>query len=289
MLLQILIIIILTIILIVKLSIQESFSNKSNNHIWMYWETKKGSKKADYLNLCYQTIVKHCSDYQVHLLNEKSVHDYLPNLNMKLLRWCSIPQKADYIRLSLLYKYGGYWLDSDIIVFKSFRELFLLLDTYDFVGFGCHFSNCHTNTNGFPKPANWVIGSRKNGLLMSRCLAEANHILSHNPQLLKINYHCLGRELLWSEINYLLKNNSSWKYYHFDSKCIERDSSGNKIYNSRHISKEEIDKKCQNKFIFIPIYNTAPGFPSWFKNMSSEDLLKSDFLFSKLINYSLSK
>lgn len=286
---QTLIIIILIIILIVKLSVQESFSNKSNNYIWMYWETKKGKKKPEYLDLCYRTIVKHCSEHQVHLLNEKTVFNYLPELDMNLLKTCSVPQKADYIRISLLHKYGGYWLDSDIIVFRSFRELFLLLNTYDFVGFGCHFSNCQNNTNGFPKPANWVIGSRKNGILMSRCLQKANHILSHNPHLLKINYHCLGRELLWSEINYLLKNNLNWKYYHFNSKCIERDSSGNKIYNSRHISKEEIDRKCQNKFIFIPIYNTAPGFPNWFINMSSEQLLKSEFLFSKLINYSLNK
>ena len=48
----------------------------------------------------------------VHFLDEKSVFKYLPNLDLDLLKWCSIPQKADYIRLSLLTKYGGFWLDS---------------------------------------------------------------------------------------------------------------------------------------------------------------------------------
>lgn len=282
-------VIILIIILILKFSVKESFQNYKKNHIWMYWENKKGSSKSSYLNLCYQTIQRHCTDCQVHLLNEQSVFDYLPDLNENLMRLCSIPQKADYIRLSLLYKYGGLWLDADIIVFKSLQQLFDLLDKYDFIGFGCHFNNCHIKTVGYPKPANWVIGSKKKGLLMERCLKRANFILNNQPNLLKVKYHCLGRELLWSQIDYLLKNNSSWKYYHFDSKCIERDSSGKKLYNSRHISNESIDKQCQSKFIFIPIYNTAPGFPSWFKNMSEQQILESDFLFSKLINYSLKK
>lgn len=283
------IIIILVVILIIKISYHESFNSINKRNIWMYWETKKGSRKAAYLNLCYQTIVHHCSNCRVHLLNEKTLLNYLPELNINLLKWCSIPQKADYIRLCLLQKYGGIWLDSDIIVFKSLSELFSLLDNYDFIGFGCHFKNCNINSYGYPKPANWVIGSRKNGILITRCLEKANRMLITNPEMMRINYHCLGRELLWSQIDYLLKSNIKWKYYHFNSKCIERDSYGRKIYNSRHISNEEIDNRCKDKFIFIPIYNTAPGFPDWFINMSEQELLKSDILFSKLINYSLRK
>lgn len=283
------IVILLIIILIFKMSIRESFQERQQKHIWMYWENKKGHQKYPYLNLCYQTIIRHCQDCQVHLINENTILNYLPDLDINLLKGCSIPQKADYLRISLLYKYGGIWLDADIIVFKSLRELFVLLEKYDFIGFGCHFQNCHLNTRGYPKPANWDIGSRKDGLLMSRCLQRANYILTNQSDLLKTKYHCLGRELLWSQINYLLKNNSNWKYYHFDSKCIERDSKGNKLYNSRHISNEDIDKQCQSKLIFIPIYNTAPGFPNWFKNMSEKELLGSNFLFSKLINYSLHK
>lgn len=287
MILQI-IIIVLIVLFILKISYRESFNSITKN-IWMYWETKNGYKKPAYLNLCYRTIVRHCSNCNIHLLNEKTVLNFLPDLNTKLLERCSIPQKADYIRISLLQKYGGLWLDSDIIVFKSLSELFLLLEKYDFIGFGCHFKNCNINNYGYPKPANWVIGSRKNGILMTKCLETANQILTTNPGKLRINYHCLGRELLWSQIDYLLKSNINWKYYHFNSKCIERDSSGKKILNSRHISNVEIDARCKNKFIFIPIYNTAPGFPLWFQNMSETELLKSNILFSKLINYSLHK
>lgn len=281
------IILIILVILYYRMYKKEYFDNVNSNYIWLYWENKENCKKPDYLNLCWKTIQKHCKNHRLHLLNENTIYNYLPNLRKDLLVKCSIPQKADYIRLALLSKYGGIWLDSDVIVFKPLTELFLVLKQYDFIGFGCHFSNCNIKTKGYPNPANWVIGSKKNGLLMSNCLKKADYILTYTPNQLKLDYHCLGRKLLWSEINYLLTHNKQWSYYHFDSKCIERDSQGKKLINQRHLSNENIDVQCKNKYIFMPIYNTAPGFPKWFKNMKEEDILKQNILFSKLISYSL--
>ena len=42
-----------------------------------------------------------------------------------------------------------------------------------------------------------------------------------------------------------------------------------------------------NKTYFVPIYNTAPGFPQWFKILSKTDILKSNFLISKLFRKAL--
>lgn len=273
-------------IVLLQKNINESFKNKNN--IWMYWESKNGGTKAAYLELCYKTIVKNCQkSSNVHLLNEKTVYNYLPNLRNDLDEKCSIPQKADYIRISLLKEYGGLWLDADVIVFKPLDKLFLVLEEYDFIGFGCHFIDCNRSMYGYPKPANWVIGSKKNGKLMTNCVNEANNILDYTPNNLKRKYHSLGRELLWSQINKLLILDKEWKYYHFNSKCIERDSNGNKLVNKRFISNEEIDQRCKDKFIFMPVYNTAPGFPAWFTNMSESEIINSNTLFSKLISYAL--
>ena len=261
---------------------------ENNNNIWLYWENKKGGTKASYLDLCFETVIKNCSrDSNVNLINEKTVYKFLPDLRKDLNEKCTLPQKADYIRLSLLTKYGGIWLDSDVIVFKSLKKLFLVLNNYDFIGFGCHFKDCNRSPYGYPKPANWVIGSKKNGKLMTNCLIQANKILDYSPSLLTRKYHCLGRELLWKEINKLILLDKNWSYYHFNSRCIERDSNGNKLINQRFLSDEEIDFKCKEKFVFIPIYNTAPGFPNWFSTMSKEEILKQDILFTKMIKYAL--
>ena len=130
--------------------------------------------------------------------------------------------------------------------------------------------------------------SRKNGILVSHYLNQVENILNHKELYnFKVNYHILGRSLLWKSINYLLKYNHDWNYYHYDSKCIERDSNGKKLINKRSLSNENIDKQCINKYLFIPIYNTAPGFPKWFRDMNKTELLNSNMLISKLFRKSL--
>ena len=81
---------------------------KNMNHIWLYWETPPGKTRPTYIDLCYDTIKKHCSkNFKVHLLDEKSVYTYLPKLRRDINN-LRIPQKADYIRLALLKKWGVY-------------------------------------------------------------------------------------------------------------------------------------------------------------------------------------
>ena len=279
--------IIIIFFLIKKNTTEESFVSNDVYNIWMYWENLPGKKKSPYLDLCYKTVKKNCSsNFNIHLLDEKSVYQYIPDLRKDLDSKLSIQQKVDYIRYILLYKYGGIWIDADTIVIKNLKPIINKLNYYDFVGFGCHFNNKQKCLNsGKPYPANWVMGSRKNGKLMELCIKKCNLFLNSSNNLRK-DYHALGRETLWSEISYLLKNDKNWSYYHYQSKCIERDSSNKKLYNSRAISNEEIDEKCKDKLLFIPIYNTAPGFPEWFKNMDESQLLKSNMLISKIFRKS---
>ena len=53
------------------------------------------------------------------------------------------------------------------------------------------------------------------------------------------------------------------------------------------ISNENIDEKCIGQSLFIPIYNSKPGFPNWFINMSQKNILNNNMLISKIFNYSL--
>lgn len=253
-------------------------------HIWLYWETKKGHTKPEYIDLCQLSIKQNCKkDFNIHVLDQTNVYKYFPEMR-KDLGHLSIPQKTDYIRLYALVTHGGIWLDSDMIVFKSLLPLLEKLRHYDFAGFGCHDLKCNLTNNGYGKPANWAMISRKNGRLVRDALRSADDVLDSSIDLTSINnYHKLGRELLWNSIKKLKKE--SWDYYHFDSTCFERDKYGNKYTNERLISNESIDARCD--YYFMPMYNTAPGFPKWFIDMNKTKLLKSNTLFSKLINVAL--
>ena len=270
----------------------EFFVNPISNtdlpfNIWMYWENKPERTKPKYLELCYQTIVKHNQNFNINLLNEKSIMQFLPELRNDINR-LSIPQKADYIRLSLLHKYGGIWLDSDTIVMQNLTPLLEKLLDHDFVGFGCTGPHCSRTKTGYPYPSNWVLIARKNSVLMQNCLKEADRILTYEIDILKRKYHLIGRILLWNQIKKLKMIDKTWDYFHQTSICTERDSSGEKYRNFRFLSNENYDTICEDKTFFIPVYNTAPGFPDWFMKSSENEIKKKTNLFSKLINKSLS-
>ena len=275
------------IILVIYINLKNTDHFYNKPIIWMYWENNPNKNKPNYLNLCYQTIVKNCSkNFHINLLNEKSVYNFLPKLRKDLDKFMSIPQKTDYIRLALLNKYGGIWIDSDTIVIKDLYPLYKKLYKFEFIGFGCTGYKCNTIESGYPRPSNWVLISRKGGRLVSECLKEADRIIKNNPKILRYRYHIIGRILLWNKIDELRKTNK-WDYLHMPSKCIERDSIGIKYINGRLLSDQDYDNKCKNKIYFLPIYNTAPGFPKWFIDMTEKEIIESDMLISKMFKLAL--
>lgn len=259
--------------------------------MWLYWENGPNMiTRPKYLELCLDTVHYHCStDFNVIFLNPSSVSNFLPTLRQDLNQLCTIPQKVDYIRLMLLVQYGGIWMDADIIVMKSLLPYYNLLQKgYDYVGFGCYFDDCNITLNGFPQPANWVMISNLNGKLVTLALQRADDILTNNPQLLQQNYHCLGKTLLTSCIRYLLSTDITWKYFHVSSKCVERIPSGEKLTNELLLSDIQIDPFCSEKYIFVPCYNTAPSFPTWFLQISDKSrILTLPTLMSRFFNKSL--
>ena len=265
---------------------KENNIDPNNRNIWLYWENKPGKKKPVYIDLCYKTIDKNCKNFRVHKLNEKNIYDYLPDLR-KDINKLKIPQKADYIRYRLLNEYGGIWLDSDIIVINDLSPILDYFDKYDFIGFGCHYGAlCSSKNNGYPKPANWALVCMKGGPLMKMMVEKCNNKLDKKGvDNIRRNYHSLGRNLLWLCIKELRE--TGWDYYHYDSKCLERDSDGKKIENFRVLQNKKIDKHCKKNYLFIPIYNTAPGFPDWFLNMSYNELLNGKLLISRLFRLAL--
>ena len=99
------IIIVIIVIIVVISFIKNNEQIRTNKYsIWMYWENKQNTKKPPYLDLCFETIKKHNKSYfNVILLNETTVYNYIPDLRTDLDSKLSIQQKTDYIRIKLLY------------------------------------------------------------------------------------------------------------------------------------------------------------------------------------------
>jgi len=268
-----------------------NYNNNNNNNnnlkkpiIWNYWETPIGKQKPGYIDLCYQSVLHNCSNcFNIILLDEKNIKNYIPEISKYKLEKLSIPQKVDFYRYLLLEKYGGLWIDADILVLKCLCSYYKNLDKYDYVGFGCGFDKktCKNSMNGYSRPLNWMMASKPNTDFI-KCIKNSaiDKIENQND----IAYHGIGKQIL-AKCHDKLKKEKDWTYYHVKSKCQEYDSNGNKLNN---IFNKFNNNDCDNERYFFPFYNTSPGLPDWFKSLSVNELKKIDLDIKPIIDSAFS-
>lgn len=96
----------------------------SGKTIWTYWD--QGIEALPAFNrLCISTWVFHNPDWSILVLDPSTVFNYLEHDDLPP-EWDTIKTaqaKADLIRLALLTRFGGVWMDSSIILQQSLDEL----------------------------------------------------------------------------------------------------------------------------------------------------------------------
>jgi len=261
--------------------IEDDFSKT----IWMYWETPHGKKKPGYIDLCINYVKYNCGNcFNVIVLDNISIYDYIPEIKNMNLSKLNIPQKVDYYRYNLLEKYGGIWIDADILVIKCICPFYKKIYSNDYVGFGCghDLNTCSKTLYGYSRPLNWFMISKKNTPFIKCIKNKAEEKINNlNNYDKKISYHGIGKDILhecYKEMN----KDSEWSYAHIPSKCQEYDTKGNKLNNI--MINIDLDD-CENERIFFPLYNTAPGYPNWFKDLNEEELkINTDTYLKPLID-----
>ena len=264
-----------------SLNITENYQQKPI--IWLYWQNKPGKTMPVYLQLCLDTIYKKCNrDFEINLLNEKTVYNYLPDLRTDLEE-LQIAQKTDYIRIKLLYEYGGIWLDVDTIVMSNLLPVIKKLESYDFVGFGCTGMYCK---NGFPKPSNQFLAARKGSILMKNVLTELDKKLDKKKS--NYNYFDLGKKVIWKEIN-KLHNSTNYKYFHYNSEY-----DGSRLKNKRWMrppyyfnKKNKLMNEDKLFVIFLSnhtIMNCSKNRHLYdpFLKLSKKEILKQDYWIAQM-------
>ena len=267
-----------------KSNLYENYSSKKPI-IWMYWETMPDKVKPGYIDLCIESVKFNCGNcFEIIVLDNISINEYLPDIDSEIdLSKLKLPQKVDFYRYALLEKYGGVWLDADILAVKCICSFYKNLDNYDYVGFGCgHSKSTCTNTlYGYSRPLNWFMISKPNTKFIKcvkgKATSKINDLNKYNK---KLEYHGIGKDIL-HECYTDLNKDSKWTYHHVPSKCQEYDTSGNKL-NNILIDFEWED--CKEERVFFPLYNTAPGYPDWFKELSVDELKNKDTYLKPIID-----
>jgi hypothetical protein len=182
-----------------------------NKTIWVCW--LQGFDNAPpIVRACNKSVHKHAAGYDVVLLTEKNLHNYVafPDYILKKYRAGIIPAAhfSDILRTLLLIQYGGVWLDATVLLTDDIPAILLKKELFLFKSsiLGNEFLPC----------ASWFIIAREKNPLLTKVYnvllsywKHENHLmhyyLYHLVILLIITYDQESGEM-WK--NLLYKNDS---------------------------------------------------------------------------------
>ena len=93
--------------------------------IWCYWD-QGFSDASPIVKLCQNKIQQLHPDWNLYFLDKNTINQYLNFSNISFPEKNYYQKKADYIRLALLEKYGGIWVDASIICTQSFDWIYTI-------------------------------------------------------------------------------------------------------------------------------------------------------------------
>jgi hypothetical protein len=171
----IILVIAIVLILIIYYIIKENKPSINNYNIpkkiWVFWDNEIPPKNVTQIYEYHKKILK---SWDIELLNNKTIHkyikkEYFPSNYNDLV----IQAQTDWIRLFLLKKYGGLWIDSTIIINDENELNNIYNKSYkmnsEFTGFS-YLSD--TKDNILTYIENWFIMCPQNSSLISKWYIE---------------------------------------------------------------------------------------------------------------------
>ena len=268
------------------------YLNSPKMKIFTFWEPIKNI--PGYLQLCIKTWKKFLPEYEIKILDYKGVKEYLGEslFDSIIYKNMSLQIQSDAIRVAILQKYGGIWMDVDTIITnrkflnelkKNKSELVMIGD-----------EKCKIQHIGF------IFASANSTILtewLNQIIININNAKQTNNMTKKLETLTLWNYLGNGIIDPLVRNTSSTKFFRLDKYKLnvfpELKFFGNSTLNV-------IDKYI--KFYFRKgkpeqILNDIKGIimlhnswtPNNFKSMSKKEFLEKDIFLSKLFKIILKR
>lgn len=91
-------------------------NNKIPNVIWTFWD----GDLPPLVKACIESWKRYNPEYKVIVLNKQNVQEYLPEPDLSKMRHVNafVQRYSDFVRIHILAKHGGIWLDSSVICQK---------------------------------------------------------------------------------------------------------------------------------------------------------------------------
>lgn len=222
---------------------------KKKPYMFYYWDSEDLINLITpyaYIKICHESIIKHCKNsFELVKLDKSNIYMYLPELKTydSILSKLSTAHKVDVYRVFLMYRYGGLYIESDVLVMRNPIGLMAHLKNVEYIGFGCTGHKCFKD--GYMRPSNWIVGSRK-GSYLFRDIRQfiidnlldsefPNHnqgsIWKKNNLSTNMSNILFGKQLIWYTLD------------HFTS--IDFDAIGKNISESNSVSGSDFETESE--------------------------------------------
>tara|TARA_R110002012_G_C11478950_1_gene594813 strand:- start:34 stop:834 length:801 start_codon:yes stop_codon:yes gene_type:complete len=239
---------------------------ENDKNVFIYWEGPEYSL----ISLLRKIIYKFSDDgknYKVHFLNDSNISQYIdiPEEYFNL----SVVQKADLVRVNVVYKYGGIWLDSDTLVMSNLASLFDIIDNQS--GFLIKEDNLYV--------CNGVFGSKSKTQFLSECVKRiADTIKTQTPE--QLSWSALGPSMV-NDIHLSTNMTSDYKVFNgLDTLYpIECGKCGYHFLNKKRDEYKTVEREYQPLIVLVhPVYIGL-------ENKTEEEILEMD----NILTYFLQK
>ncbi len=241
-------------------------------YIWLYWENLPGKVIPPYIELCHETIRHYCGDdFEIVLTTDKTIRDYIPEAGpFEDIVNPNPAIRADFIRVHLLQKYGGIWLDSDIVLLQNFASMKPLIKEHGFVGF-------HKNSAGDNHVPVWIMMTEPEGKVITEYRQRLHDTLQSGRR--RFGWSQLGAGM----ITPIIRNWACVADYKLLPEVLVSPVPWQR-FRLVHQQLEPARFLTEDTMAFM-LFNNK--YSEEFKTQSKEEILASDTLVAKLLRLSL--
>ena len=128
--------------------------------VWTYWNS---AKIPQFIHKCFNNWKIHNSDWDIRILTPMNITKYLNTDVTRFKHADSSARIADFVRLEILEKYGGIWMDASMLCSENLSWVLKKQQEKDaeFVGF---FLAGYTTNSQYPVIENWFLAAVPNSV-----------------------------------------------------------------------------------------------------------------------------
>ncbi|WP_379968525.1 glycosyltransferase family 32 protein [Epilithonimonas sp. UC225_85] len=143
--------------------------------IWFFWDSPTYSPTVA---LCINRLKELNPGFEINIIDFKTINNFLPDFNRNNLKNLHIVNITDLIRLELVYRYGGIYLDASVFLIDN---LDWVIETQkknscDFIGF---YTERYMSNADFPMVESWFFAASPENKFMKEWLQEYKNIIFH--------------------------------------------------------------------------------------------------------------